>query len=87
MIDVEYFAQAAERTGTNAEQFEAASLGELVRAILHRHGEVMVDLLCDPEGTLLPWMIVDVNGSVRRSMEDALEAGDRVRFIAPVSGG
>lgn len=87
LIDVAYFAQAAAATGTSEESFEADELGGLLREIAARHGDAITELICDGSGTLVPWVLVDINGTLVRDQSHALAKGDRVRFISPISGG
>jgi molybdopterin converting factor small subunit len=87
LIDVSYFAQAALATGCTSEQLEASTLDELLRAVHVRHGSAIDDLICDVHGTLVPWIVIDLNGAAVRSSGQSLANGDRVRFLSPISGG
>ena len=87
LITVNYFAQAAESVGLHEETFEADDVRSLVAAVHERHGERVERIICDAEGAVVPWVMVDVGGRVERDPDHRLADGDRVRFIAPISGG
>lgn len=87
LINVTYFAQAAQAVGHTEETFEAENVQDLVEAVHHRHGAAVRQLICDESGAVVPWVMIDVNGRIERDPEHRLSDGDRVRFIAPISGG
>ena len=87
LIEVAYFAQAAVGTGVQRERLEADDLTALLAAITHRHGDAVVDLICDKDGALVPWVLMDINGTLVRELDHPISEGDRVRFISPISGG
>lgn len=87
LITVSYFAQAAVATGCSEEAFEAPTLGALLNKIQERHGDRVHELICDADGNLVPWILVDLNGEAIRSAEQNLKEGDHVRFLSPISGG
>ena len=62
LIDVSYFAQAAVATGCSSEQFDVENLGELLQEIHARHGSSIDQLICNAEGTVVPWILIDLNG-------------------------
>ena len=87
LIDVSYFAQAAVATGCSSEQFDVENLGELLQEIHARHGSSIDQLICNAEGTVVPWILIDLNGEAIRTKDHALHEGDHVRFLSPISGG
>ena len=87
LINVSYFAQAADAVGRAEDTFEADTIRSLVAAVHDRHGACVRQLVCDESGDVVPWVMIDVNGRIERDPDHPLEDGDRVRFIAPISGG
>ena len=77
MVDVRYFAAAAEAASTRAESLDAATVGELKRLLVTRYGEPMERVLAS--GSFL------VDGVVSRDDERAL--GARVDVLPPFAGG
>ncbi len=87
LIHVSYFAQAAAALGIETETIEARDLASLVKAIHHAHGDAAVGQICDEQGVLVPWVMVDVDGVMVRDPAHVLDSTCRVRFLSPISGG
>jgi molybdopterin converting factor small subunit len=77
VVEVRYFAAAAEAAGRDAESLDVATVGELRSLLESRYGEPMSRVL--RSGTFL------VDGVVSRDPERAL--GSRVDVLPPFSGG
>ena len=77
MVQVRYFAAAAEAAGRDDESFEVATVGELRAELEGRYGEPMARVL--RSGSFL------VDGVVSRDPERAV--GARVDVLPPFSGG
>ncbi|MEQ1738243.1 MAG: MoaD/ThiS family protein [Rhodoglobus sp.] len=77
MVEVRYFAAAAEAAGRDAETLEAATVGELRALLESTYGEAMTRVL--RAGSFL------VDGVVSRDPARAL--GARVDVLPPFSGG
>ncbi len=87
LINVTYFAQAAAALGIDSESFEATDLAALVKSIHEAHGDAAVGQICDETGTLVSWVMVDVDGIMVRDATHAFDAPCSVRFLSPISGG
>ena len=77
MVEVRYFAAAAEAAGRDAESLDVATVGALRLQLEERYGEPMTRVL--RSGSFL------VDGVVSRDPERAL--GTRVDVLPPFSGG
>ena len=77
MVEVRYFAAAAEAAGRDDESFDVATVGELRSELEARYGEPMARVL--RSGSFL------VDGVVSR--DPALTLGSRVDVLPPFSGG
>ena len=77
MVEVRYFAAAAEAAGRDSESLAAATVGELRSLLKDRYGEPMTRVL--RSGSFL------VDGVVSRDPARAL--GERVDVLPPFSGG
>lgn len=78
MIDLRLFAQAREAAGEKVAQFDGATVGEVLDAAVDRFGADFSQVLAGSK--------VWLNGSpAERS--DAVEVGDEVAVLPPVSGG
>jgi molybdopterin converting factor small subunit len=77
VVEVRYFAAAAEAAGRDAESLDAATVGDLRADLEERYGEPMSRVL--RSGSFL------VDGVVSRDPERAL--GARVDVLPPFSGG
>lgn len=77
MVEVRYFAAAAEAAGSESETLEAATVGALKAELIARHGEPMARVLAS--GSFL------VDGVVSR--DDARALGARVDVLPPFAGG
>lgn len=89
-IKVEYTAQLRAASDTTEESYEfesETSFGQLLRAIQDRHGEPLVAMLMDDESQLHRWILADRSGSLVRESQTALEDGDTIRLMSPISGG
>jgi molybdopterin converting factor small subunit len=77
VVEVRYFAAAAEAAGRDEEPVDVATVGELRAVLEERYGEPMTRVL--RSGSFL------VDGVVSRDPERAL--GARVDVLPPFSGG
>ena len=78
MVEVRYFAAAAEASGVEEESLPAVStVGELKAVLLERYGDAMARVLAS--GSFL------VDGVVSR--DDARPLGARVDVLPPFAGG
>ncbi|WP_454836817.1 MoaD/ThiS family protein [Rhodococcus qingshengii] len=80
MVEVRYFAGAADAAGCRREEFvldEVASLGSLTAAIIDRHGLAITDVL-----RVSAFLIADV-----LTRDPAAEIGARVDVLPPFAGG
>lgn len=77
MVDVRYFAAAAEAAGHESESLSASTVGELKALLLERYGDAMARVLAS--GSFL------VDGVVSR--DDARALGSRVDVLPPFAGG
>ena len=77
MVEVRYFAAAAEAAGRDSESLAAMTVGELRSLLEQRYGDAMSRVL--RSGSFL------VDGVVSRDPERAL--GARVDVLPPFSGG
>jgi MoaD family protein len=77
-----YFAALRDITGRSQDDIDAASVGDLVKAVIERYGEKFK--------RSLPFTKVAVNGRLVSELdgdETKLQAADEVAFLPPVSGG
>lgn len=79
LVDVRYFAGAAEAAGTHAEQLDAASAGELRAAMLAVHGPAF--------GSVLDRCSVLAEGVRLEDPLAPLRAGVTVDVLPPFAGG
>ncbi len=93
-VHVQYTAQLRAALGVDRETLpllaDQATLGALVEAIHQRHGNPAVGLLPEPNAGAsgLGALLVAVNDEQIVPKPDApLADGDRVAFLAPISGG
>lgn len=77
MVEVRYFAAAAEAAGCESESLAAGTVGELKAALVARYGDPMARVLAS--GSFL------VDGVVSR--DDARALGARVDVLPPFAGG
>ena len=77
MVEVRYFAAAAEVAGCESESLAAKTVGELKAALVARYGDPMARVLAS--GSFL------VDGVVSR--DDARALGARVDVLPPFAGG
>lgn len=77
MVEVRYFASAAEAAGREQESLEAATVGELRALLVARYGDPMSRVLA--AGSFL------VDGVVSR--DDTRALGLRVDVLPPFAGG
>lgn len=77
MVDVRYFAAAADAAGVLGEQLSAGTVGELKALLVERYGDAMARVVAS--GSFL------VDGVVSR--DDALQLGQRVDVLPPFAGG
>ena len=90
-ITFRYTSQLAEAAGTSEETVEDdqnADLLGLLRDLSEKHGYEFAKFVVDAEGEAVATLVVAVNG-VQVSLDDpvALEEGDGVMLITPMSGG
>ncbi|MEM7315391.1 MAG: MoaD/ThiS family protein [Planctomycetota bacterium] len=89
MITLEYFAQAKLAAGCEREEFEPTTitgLDQLIENSCSKHGAELSSVLLN-EGRLAPWILVSVNGVATTDRNHALNDGDVVRLVSPMSGG
>ena len=80
MARVRYFAAAAEAAGTDEEQVEGGTVGEVLAAAQRSHGERLAEVL--PRCTVLHrGRYVDDEDST------PVEAGDTIDVLPPFAGG
>ena len=80
VVSLRLFAQARETAGCTADEFDAATLGDLLDAARARYGPAFADVLERAR--------VWVNGDDAISGDlTALHAGDEIAVLPPVSGG
>ncbi len=77
MVEVRYFAAAAEAAGCELERLEASTVGSLKGLLIERYGDAMARVLAS--GSFL------VDGVVSRDGARAL--GSRVDVLPPFAGG
>ena len=77
VVELRYFAAAADAAGTRSESLEASTVGELRALLLDRYGDAMARVL--KTGSFL------VDGVVSR--DDAKALGTRVDVLPPFAGG
>ncbi len=77
MVEVRYFAAAAEAAGCESERLAASTVGELKAQLIGRYGDPMARVLAS--GSFL------VDGVVSR--DDARALGARVDVLPPFAGG
>ena len=77
MVEVRYFAAAAEASGVQSEMLSALTVGELRGLLVSRYGDAMARVLAS--GSFL------VDGVVSR--DDARSLGLRVDVLPPFAGG
>jgi molybdopterin synthase sulfur carrier subunit len=77
VVEVRYFAAAAEAAGREEESLEAATVGELRVMLIERYGDAMDRVLTS--GSFL------VDGVVSR--DDVRSLGARVDVLPPFAGG
>jgi molybdopterin converting factor small subunit len=78
-VRVRYFAAAAEAAGVEAEELEAATRGELVAAMVERHGPGLERVLA--RCSLL------ADGTRLDADADSVPAGATVDVLPPFAGG
>ena len=89
MITLEYFAQAKLAAGCDREEFEATAitgLDQLIEKSCAKHGDQLSSVLLN-DGQLARWILVSVNGVATTDRNHALNDGDVVRLVSPISGG
>ena len=79
MTRVRYFAGAAEAAGTEIEEVDASTLGDLRLLIVERHGVAL-------EGVLGRCSLL-INGARTEDAGAALADGDTVDVLPPFAGG
>jgi molybdopterin synthase sulfur carrier subunit len=77
VVEVRYFAAAAEAAGCEEESLDASAVGELRALLIERYGDAMARVLAS--GSFL------VDGVVSR--DDARSLGVRVDVLPPFAGG
>jgi molybdopterin converting factor small subunit len=77
VVEVRYFAAAAEAAGVEEESLSAGTVGELRSVLVERYGDAMARVLAS--GSFL------VDGVVSR--DDTRPLGDRVDVLPPFAGG
>lgn len=77
MVEVRYFAAAAEAAGRESESLEATTVGELKSVLVERYGALMARVVAS--GSFL------VDGIASR--DDARPIGARVDVLPPFAGG
>lgn len=77
MVEVRYFAAAAEAAGCESESLSASTVGALKAALIDRYGDPMARVLAS--GSFL------VDGVVSR--DDSRGLGARVDVLPPFAGG
>lgn len=90
-VTAEYEAQLKRVLGTSQETYElddAATLNELVQAVVARHGEAAESVLLSATGDVHPALLVFCNDrQVRAAQRVALPDQATVTFVSPISGG
>jgi len=90
-ITVCYTGQARSVTGVPSEELSlntAATLETAVKHVCAKHGENLRLLLLDASGTVQPTLLLFVNDEqVVRGETPALQEGDEVLIMVPISGG
>ena len=89
-ITVKYTGQIRAVTAAATETFDLAencTLSELIQEIAARHGEAARQMLLDGNGDVNRALLQIVNDVQAPSAAAALQSGDIVTLIPPISGG
>ncbi|MBO1030458.1 MoaD/ThiS family protein [Tessaracoccus sp. SD287] len=79
MVNVRYFAAAADAAGTTAEQFEPGTLAEVLAVMTERHGERLAEVV--GRCSLL------LDGAKVSDPATVLTAGAKLDVLPPFAGG
>lgn len=88
-VKVRLFHELRSAAGSGEITANADNVGELLRTLAERYGEMTKNVLFDREGRVREYAFIYINNTLQRPLDMSLplKDGDIVLVIPPVSGG